>query len=241
MDLQRQKQIATCLIPQKVLETEKDLGEGFFMKTFRAENIPKQRQDVLANKCFEITKKASLGASFEDVRNHLFGGKYDISLLKKEGIIQGFGIFATRRVGEDIICILHGIALHPKVQGLGLAKKCIHENILQVRAHYLALRTRNPSMYKTAFSLSSHKKNVYPNFEDSIPSGIIQLSNKLGYFNQPKGELCPRTMIVREAYTRPMVQQFWNPKNTWETLVQKRFSQNELGKNDAFAILIQLT
>ena len=230
----------------KVLDSKLNQEKGknpelhYSTRNYASNEIPIQRQNILANKCFEIAKAANFGVSLEDVKSHLFDGNYDISPLKIEDKLQGFAIFDHLKIENKDILFLHGIVLHPDAQGKGLAKMLIIENIKKSKPDFLALRTHNPSMYITASSLSQNPDFVYPNFKKEVPEDIVQLAQKISYFKNLEGEICDQNLKIRAAYPQHMIQQFLRPKDEHSVRINASFSKGSLGSFDAQAILVRL-
>lgn len=225
---------------KSMIEKVKETTHNYGIKILKVDEISKQRQDILAMKCYDVAKAANFGVTLEDVKNHLFDGNFEITLLKKESKIQGFAIFDNIEVGGRKILFLHGIVIHPESQGKGLAKRLIKENALKNNSEFLALRTHNPTMYNAATSITQNQDYIYPNFTKEIPEEIIKIAKKIKYFKNIDGEICDKNLIIKNAYPQDMLQQFLKPKNERAEIINKRFSEDFLGRFDAQGIIVKL-
>lgn len=234
------------LLERKILKDNEickkaiDISQEYSIKNYKSLDIPMKRKEVLVKKCYDISRAADFNVSYEDVRNHLFGGDYEISLLRKDNLIQGFAVFDKFSLENKEFLFLHGIVLNPDTQGKGLAKKMLRENVSNGNYDFMALRTHNPSMYKGAISVIDDYKKVYPNFIDNVPNEIIGISKKIKYFKNLDGEPCDDKLTIRGAYPQDMIQKFLKLNSKKNILINQSFSEEKLGRFDAKAIIINL-
>lgn len=188
-----------------------------------------QNKKEIALQCLDIANAAKFSTDFDDVFSHLFGNEdYKICMAFDEnGILGGFAIFAKLEKIDTLH--LHGIVLHPKVQGKGLSSKMIEIVLKDENSTFLTAKTHNPRMFETLTNFAYDTSSFYPNVDNkNIPELIYKLVKKNEFISS-----ADEFLVVRNAYPDEKISQ--TVRNTKIYNVFKR-----LNTRDAQVIVVKV-
>lgn len=184
----------------------------------------------IAERCLEIANAADFPTDYDDVYEHLFGNDdYIICFLIDTHTkrIMGFSVFANLQ--EINMLYLHGIIIHPDVQGNSLSKRMIREVLKKVNPKYLSARTHNPRMFETLSSFAKDEKHYFPNASGLDIAPYIYNVVKSNEFTRAADEC----LVCRNAYPDEKISQSY--RNNKVTTIF-----NKLNPTDAQVIVVQL-
>lgn len=183
-------------------------------------------KELVTRRCLEIAERAKFPTDYEDMYEHLFENENAelFMVINDSNEIFGFATFDYDK--ETNTAYLHGIIIHPDIQGMGFSVKLIQEAINKFKNNFLMARTHNPRVYEM-MSRVSYDGIVFPNINvEEIPLDVwnVVLSNEAT-------KNADENLIVREAYPDEKVIQDVRNKE-----IQKFFSR--LNPRDAQVIVV---
>lgn len=183
-------------------------------------------KELVTRRCLEIAERANFPTDYEDMYSHLFENENAelFMVINDSNEIFGFATFDYDK--ETNTAYLHGIIIHPDIQGMGFSVKLIQEAINKFKNNFLMARTHNPRVYEM-MSRVSYDGIVFPNINvEEIPLDVwnVVLSNEAT-------KNADENLIVREAYPDEKVIQDVRNKE-----IQKFFSR--LNPRDAQVIVV---
>lgn len=187
-----------------------------------------EQRHSITLECVEVANAASFSTDYQDVYEHLFGGDYEISFIKKDGKIKAFSIFAVLDIESKKVLHAHGGIVHPDVQESRKIAKMLEAKIKETGAEVVMAKTHNPRAFLSIARLTN-SDNVYPNFITPVPHEIVEFVKKNPFLSE-----CNDDLIVVNAYPDEKIQQ-----PIRNQVIMKGF-ETTLGKFDAQAVMAVL-
>ncbi len=160
-------------------------------------------KEEITKRCLEIANKARFPTDYQDMYEHLFTNeKAELFMIVDEkGQIYGFA--TCDNIATKSNTYLHGIIIHPDIQGMGFSLKLLKEIISKDNNLYLTARTHNPRIYETMSKVACDENCIFP----QIRSGAIpdQIWDIVSSYPATKG--ADKDMVVRNAYPDEKIMQ----------------------------------
>ena len=184
-------------------------------------------KEEITLRCLEIAKATDFSTDYKDMYEHLFtNNNFELCfVMDDKGVIYGFGTFDIEKKRSN--AYIHGIIMHPEIQGYGFSKKIINEVLKKHNSKFLSARTHNPRIYEILCDLAIEKKMVFPNlFSEEIPNWVFELLS----FNSSTN-ISTNRLIVENAYPDEKIMQ--SVKNKQINTIFER-----LNARDALVVLV---
>ena len=185
-------------------------------------------KEYIIHQCLKIAKTANFPTDYNDMREHLFGNddnKIIFAINQQTLTIEGFAVYQILPSCQTLY--LHGIVLHPKIQGLHVSTAMHILAISTCKMKYFSARTHNPRCFESVAGI--HNLGFYPNGKsEEIPETIYETVRK-----NPHTSEADDFLIVRNAYPDEKIQQACQNDAT-----KKIFSY--LNPYDAQVVIIQI-
>ena len=177
----------------------------------------------VTEQCLEIANKANFPTDYKDMYEHLFGNENAelYMVLNESGKIYGFA--TCDNIPESSNTYIHGIIIHPEIQGIGFGLMLIDEILKKNGNQFLTARTHNPRVYAMMSSVAYNgdANMVFPNINScNIPEEIWSV-----VASHPDMENADEDMIVRNAYPDEKVSQKVRDENIYN--IFKKLSAND--------------
>ena len=196
------------------------------------EEKAKKQQEEIAISALNIANDAGFPTDYQDVYDHLFENPEYIRLFvleKNSKVLKGFmiacelnGLYQTK------LLHLHGVILHPSIQGNGISRLLLNNAISMTNPDILTAKTHNPRAFNSLASLACYGNEYYPNILRETPKEILEIARNNPFISGVDDEL-----IVRDAYPDIKIQQTYRKEDL-------RLIFDRLNGRDAQAILVGL-
>lgn len=153
----------------------------------------------VTERCLEIANKASFPTDYQDMYEHLFGNvNAELFMLMNDEDGEIYGFVTCDNIVESSNTYIHGIIIHPDIQGMGFSLRLLDEIIKKDGNKYLTARTHNPRIYAmmSSAAYNGNKSLVFPNITyHDVPKEIWDILH-----SHPDMVDADKYMIVRNAY-----------------------------------------
>lgn len=152
-------------------------------------------KELVTRRCLEIAERAKFPTDYEDMYEHLFENENAelFMVIDDSNEIFGFATFDNDK--ETSTAYLHGIIVHPDIQGIGFSVKLIQEAINKFKNNFLMARTHNPRVYEM-MSRVSYDGIIFPNTNaKEVPLEIWNV-----VLSHEATKHADENLIVRDAY-----------------------------------------
>lgn len=178
-------------------------------------------------RCLEIAKATNFNTDYTDMYEHLFtNNEFELCFVTDDkDLIYGFATFNIDKQRSN--AYIHGIIIHPEIQGFGYSKKIIKEVLKKHKSKFLSARTHNPRIYEILCDTAVEKSLVFPNlFSEEIPDWVFEILS----FNNSTN-ISTKELVVENAYPDEKIMQSVKNKK-----INKIFDR--LNAKDALVILV---
>ena len=155
-------------------------------------------KDQVTKRCLEIANKASFPTDYDDMYEHLFGTENAELFMVMGEDNQIYGFATCDNVVESSNTYIHGIIIHPDIQGMGVSLMLLQKIVEKDGNDFLTARTHNPRIYATMSDMAydGNTNLVFPNVvPHDIPKEIWDVVH-----SHPDMNDADMDMIVRNAY-----------------------------------------
>lgn len=205
------------------------------MKKINGWNIfigePKDFEDKekVTRQCLDIANKAKFPTDYQDMYDHLFKNeKAELFMVMDEnGKIYGFA--TCDNIVESSNTYIHGIIIHPDIQGKDFGLRLLYEIIKKDQNQFLTARTHNPRVYEmmARVAYKGNKDLIFPNIaSQNIPKEVWSV-----IASHPDMRKADKDMIVRNAYPDEKIVQKVKDKSIYDIF-------ERLNKTDAQVIVV---
>ena len=184
-------------------------------------------KDKITIRCLEIANKANFPTYYQDMYDHLFGNEFAelFFIIDESKEIQGFA--TCDNCIKESYTYLHGIIIHPYIQGKGWGLKLLQEIIKKDKNDFLTVRTHNPRIYEMMGQVA-YNGLIFPNITFAeVPEEIWEI-----IYSHPDMKDADKDLIVRGAYPDEKIMQTVKDKSIKDVIFKK------LENNDAQVIIV---
>lgn len=160
-------------------------------------------QEQVTKRCLEIANAAKFPTDYKDMYEHLFENEDAelFMLIDKNEEIYGFA--TCDNTTSDNNTYLHGIIIHPEVQGKGFGVKLLQEIIKKDGNEFLMARTHNPRVYEMMSRVACNSTSIFPKIDkNEIPQKIWNVIR-----SHPATKHADKDLVVRDAYPDEKIMQ----------------------------------
>jgi len=152
-------------------------------------------KDRITKRCLEIANAAKFPTDYADMYEHLFTNEDAELFMVMDKNDEIYGFATCDNIAEYSNTYLHGIIIHPDIQGMGFSVKLLSEIIKKDGNRYFSARTHNPRIYE-AMSRIAYKGIIFPQTDsENIPKEIWNV-----IWSHSAMKDADRYMVVRNAY-----------------------------------------
>ena len=205
------------------------------MKEIKSFNIfigaPKDFEDKerATKRCLEIANNATFPTDYQDMYEHLFGNENAELFMIMDENSEIYGFATCDNVTESSNTYIHGIIVHPDIQGMRFGSRLLREIIKKDGNVFLTARTHNPRVYEMMSNevYNGNTELVFPSVTShDVPEEIWKVLR-----SHPDMLEADEDMIVRNAYPDEKIKQKVKNRSIYN-IFQK------LNPNDAQAIVV---
>lgn len=155
-------------------------------------------KEKVTKRCLEIANKAKFPTDYQDMYEHLFENENAelFMVMDENGEIYGFA--TCDNIAESSNTYLHGIIIHPDIQGMGFSSRLLREIVKKDGNEFLTARTHNPRVYEMMSSVAynGNADLVFPNVtSQNVPKEVWTVMH-----SHPAMSEADEDMVVRNAY-----------------------------------------
>lgn len=159
-------------------------------------------KDKITKRCLEIANAAEFPTDYVDMYEHLFTNEDAELFIILDENDEIYGFATCDNIAEYSNTYLHGIIIHPDIQGRGFSIKLLCEIIKKDNNSYFSARTHNPRVYEM-MSRIAYNGIIFPQANsENIPKEIWNILSSHSAMKD-----ADKDMIVRKAYPDEKVMQ----------------------------------
>lgn len=161
-----------------------------------------KEKEKITIRCLEIADKAKFPTDYQDMYDHLFENESAelFFIIDENREIQGFA--TCDNCIEKRYSYLHGIIIHPYIQGKGWGLKLLQEIIKKDKNDFLTVRTHNPRIYEMMGQVA-YNGLIFPKITSAeVPKEIWDIIS-----SHPDMKDADNDLIVRGAYPDEKIMQ----------------------------------
>lgn len=162
-------------------------------------------KDCVTKRCLEIENKANFPTDYQDMYEHLFENEDAELFVVMNENEEIYGFATCDNVAEKSNTYLHGIIIHPDIQGMGFSSRLIREMVKKDGNDFLTARTHNPRVYEmmSTVAYNADPNLVFPNVsKNEIPEEVWKIIHSYSAMKNADADL-----VVRNAYPDEKVSQ----------------------------------
>lgn len=162
-------------------------------------------KDKVTKRCLEIANKAKFSTDYKDMYEHLFGNENAELFMVTDENDEIYGFATCDNISESSNTYLHGVIIHPDIQGMGFSSKLLREIVKKDGNEFLTARTHNPRIYEmmSKVAYNGNENLVFPNVTSKdVPKEIWSVMR-----SHPAMREADKDMVVRNAYPDEKVMQ----------------------------------
>ena len=160
-------------------------------------------KDKVTKRCLEIANEAKFSTDYKDMYEHLFGNENAELFMVTDENDEIYGFATCDNISESSNTYLHGVIIHPDIQGMGFSSKLLREIVKKDGNEFLTARTHNPRIYEMMSKVAYNENLVFPNVTSrNVPKEIWSVMR-----SHPAMREADKDMVVRNAYPDEKVMQ----------------------------------
>lgn len=155
-------------------------------------------KEKVTKRCLEIANRAKFPTDYQDMYEHLFENENAklFMIISESGEVYGFA--TCDNIVESSNTYLHGIIIHPDIQGMGFGSRLLREIVKKDGNEFLTARTHNPRVYEMMSSVAynGNADLVFPNVtSQNVPKEVWAVMQSHTAMSE-----ADKDMVVRNAY-----------------------------------------
>lgn len=160
-------------------------------------------KEQVTKRCLEIANQARFPTDYQDMYEHLFENEDAELFMIMDEKEQIYGFATCDNNASSSNTYLHGIIIHPDVQGMGFSLRLLHEIIKKDGNKFFTARTHNPRIYEMMSKIAYDEKSIFPNRKlGEIPKDVWDVVWSHSAMKDADNDL-----IVRNAYPDEKIMQ----------------------------------
>ena len=186
-------------------------------------------KEKVTKRCLEIANKAKFPTDYQDMYEHLFENENAELFMIIDENSKIYGFATCDNIAENSNTYLHGIIIHPDIQGMGFGSRLLHEIVKKDGNEFLTARTHNPRVYEmmSCVAYNGNTNLVFPNVtSQNVPKEVLAVMHS--HVDMSKAD---KDMIVRNAYPDEKIVQKVKNKSIYNIF-------KKLNPNDAQVIVV---
>lgn len=160
-------------------------------------------KEQVTTRCLDIANMAKFPTDYKDMYEHLFENESAelFMIMDEKGKIYGFA--TCDNIVNSSNTYLHGIIIHPDVQGMGFSLMLLREIVKKDGNKFLTARTHNPRVYEMMSRIAYDENSIFPNNISKKYSKEIW--NVV--YSHPAMINADKDLVVRNAYPDEKIMQ----------------------------------